>query len=136
MGDDPEASPTPTPMLEALFVYTRALRLYEVEEYDQSISSFGQVIKRLPNFAQAYRGRALVYHKEERLTLAMEDLDKAIEVKPDYADAYRDRGTLFQQLGERDKAIADLEKALTLFHPVREFSKIAETRTELAALRP
>ena len=66
----------------------------------------------------------------------MEDLDKAIEVKPDYADAYRDRGTLFQQLGERDKAIADLEKALTLFHPVREFSKIAETRTELAALRP
>ena len=123
-------------MLEALFVYTRAVRLYEVEEYDDSVSAYGQVIRRLPYFAEAYHGRALAYHKDERVGLAMEDLDKAIELKPDFAQAYKDRAAILQEMGETQKAIADLERAVEYFHPVREFRQLAEARKELAALAP
>lgn len=132
----PEVSPTATPMLDALFVYTRAIRLYEVEEWDDSIAAFGQVIRRLPDFAQAYRGRGLGYQKKELTAFAMEDFDKAIELKPDFADAYRDRGVLFEELGQRDRAIADLQLALSLYNPVREFAQIVDARRRLEALTP
>lgn len=132
----PEVSPTATPMLDALFVYTRAIRLYEVEEWDDSIAAFGQVIRRLPTFAQAYRGRGLGYQKKELTAFAMEDFDKAIELKPDYADAYKDRGVLFEELGQRDRAIADLRLALSLYNPVREFGQMVDARQRLEALTP
>jgi len=132
----PEVSPTATPMLDALFIYTRAIRLYEVEEWDDSIAAFGQVIRRIPNFAQAYRGRALGYQKKELTAFAMEDFDKALELKSDYADAYKDRGVLFEELGQRDRAIADLQQALSLYNPVREFAQIVDVRRRLEDLTP
>ena len=132
----PEVSPTATPMLDALFVYTRAIRLYEVEEWDDSSAAFGQVIRRIPHFAQAHRGRGLGYQKKELTAFAMEDFDKALELKPDYADAYKDRGVLFEELGQRDRAIADLQRALSLYNPVREFAQIVDVRRRLEDLTP
>ena len=135
---EPTATPTPTvtPAVTGLFDYTRAIRLLEVQEFEQAVARFTLVIRRQPDFAQAYRGRALAYYRAERpqVDLALEDLDKAIELKPEFAGAYRDRAVIWQDKGDIQKAAADLEKALSLYNPIRDPARIAEVLAMLDSL--
>lgn len=128
-------SPTARPASAGLFDYTQAVRLLEVQEFTRAIAAFGLVIRRLPDFAEAYRGRAIAYFKEDLFDLALEDFDKAIELKPGLAAAYADRAILFQDRGETKKAIADLEKAISTYDPVRDSFKIAELTVIVGDLR-
>ncbi len=132
----PSPSPTALPASAGLFDYSRAVRLLEVQEFTQAIAAFGLVIRRLPEFAEAYRGRGIAYYKEDLFDLALEDFDKAIELKPGLGGAYADRATIFQDRGETEKAIADFEKAISTYDPVRDAFMIAELRAILGNLRP
>ena len=131
----PSPSPTPRPASAGLFDYTRAVRLLEVQEFTQAIAAFGLVIRRLPDFAEAYRGRGIAYYKEDLIDLALEDFDKAIELKPGLARAYADRATIFEDRGETEKAIAEIEKAISMYDPVRDAFRIAELRAIVGDLR-
>ena len=119
-----------------LFDYSRAVQLLEIQEFTQAIAAFGLVLRRLPEFAEAYRGRGVAYYKEELFDLALEDFDKAIELKPGLARAYADRAIVFQDRGDTEKAIAEFEKAISLYDPVRDAFRIAELRAILRDLRP
>ena len=130
--ETPKVTPTPTPQLEALFNYTRAVRLLEVSEYKDAISAYGIVIRKLPDLYLAYYGRGLAYFHEELFDLALEDFDKAIEIKPDYGDAYLSRAVLHRDTDETEKAITDVRSALASFDEVRERGKI---RVATALLR-
>ena len=130
------SEPTARPASAGLFDYSRAIRLLEIQEFTQAIAAFGLVLRRLPDFAEAYRGRGIAYYKEDLFDLALEDFDKAIELKPGLAGAYADRATVFQDRGETKKAIADLEKAISTYDPIRDGRRIAELRAILGNLRP
>ena len=132
----PTPSPTARPASAGLFDYSRAIRLLEVQEFTQAIAAFGLVLRRLPDFAEAYRGRGVAYYKEDLFDLALEDFDKAIELKPGLARAYADRATLFQDRGETEKAIADFEKAISVYDPIRDAFRISELRAIMGNLRP
>lgn len=136
----PTATPSPSPTAlrpsAGLFNYSRAIRLLEIQEFTQAIAAFGLVIRRLPDFAEAYRGRGVAYFKEDLIDLALEDFDKAIELKPGLARAYDDRATVFQDRGETDKAIADFEKAISLYDPARDAFRILELAAILGNLPP
>ena len=129
-------TPTPTPQLEALFQYTRAVRLLEAAMYEEAIPAFGLVIRRLPNLAEAYQYRGRAYFHEEQPALALEDFDRAIELKPELADAYKNRAILYSDQGKTEQAIADLEKALTLYNRDRDARDIIEVFRLLNELRP
>ena len=131
----PTSTPTPASPAAGLFEYSRAIRLLEVQEFTQAIAAFGLVIRKLPDFAQAYRGRGVAYYREELLDLALEDFDAAIDLKPGYAGAYADRAVVYQDLGDIDKSIADLEKAISEFDPLRESLRLAAAERALERLR-
>lgn len=131
----PEPSPTATPQIAALFEYSRAVRLLEVQEFDDSIAAFGLVIRKLPEFARAYHGRGLAFYGDERLGLALEDFDTAIGLEPEYGPTYVARARLYIDEGETAKAVADLETALSVFSPVREGREIAAVRALLDSIR-
>ena len=118
-----------------MFIYARAVRLREVEEYKDSIQAYGLVVRRVPDFAGAYHGRGLSYYHDGQLEFALEDFDRAIELKPDFADAYKSRAVLYKDQGDTDMAIADLEQALSLYDRVRDGAKIVEARTLLRELK-
>ena len=111
------------------------MRLLQIGEYDQTVAAFGVVIRRLPDFAEAYHGRGLAHFHDERLDLALEDFDHAIELKPDLADAYVSRAALYMERGRVSNVIADLEKALSLYDPVRDAAEVAEVTRLLDELR-
>ena len=127
--------PTSTPQIAALFEYSRAVWLLEIQEFDDSIAAYGLVIRKLPEFARAYYGRGLAFYGDERSALALEDFDTAIDLEPEHGPAYVARARIYVDEGETDKAVADLEKALTVFSPVREGREIAATQAMLDSIR-
>ena len=131
----PAVSPTATAEVAALFDYSRAVRLLQVQEYDDSVAAFGLVIRKLPDFARAYRGRGLAYFGDERYGLAMEDYDTSIGLEPDFGATYVDRARLHIELGDTEAAIRDLEKALQVYHPIREGRRLAEAIDLLDSIR-
>ena len=135
----PTVSPTPeataTPQ-SALFEYSRAVILLEVQEFDRSIAAFGLVIRKLPDFARAYQGRGLAFFGDERYELAMEDFDTAIDLAPKFPGTYVDRARLSIRLENIDEAVRDLEQAILLYDPVRHGESLDAANKLLDSIRP
>ncbi|MXX52786.1 MAG: tetratricopeptide repeat protein, partial [Dehalococcoidia bacterium] len=133
---EPTAEPEPTPTVQtaALFEYSRAVRLLEVQEFDDAITAFDLVIRKLPDFGRAYYRRGLAFYGDERLALALEDFDKAVELEPEYAASYVARAKLHLDEGRKLEARADLEKALEVANPINIYDRsvIREARDLLA----
>ncbi len=129
---DPE--PTSTPELEALFIYNRAVRSLRIEEYNDAINSFTQVIRRMPNLAIAYKGRGAAYYHENRLELAIGDLEKALELDVDLGGAHMYLGMILRDQGNLIKAEEELTKAVNFIHPVREKWELLEAERALSEL--
>ena len=128
----PTATPEPeaTPQA-ALFEYSRARRLLEVQEFKDAITAFDLVIRKVPDFGRAYYYRGRAFEGDERIELAMEDYTKAIELEPTFPDTYVVRAGAYVEMGEREKARADLERALEVANPIRDAELIRLVRTLL-----
>ena len=126
--------PTPTPQTAALFEYSRAVRLLEVQEFDDAIISFDLVIRKLPDFGIAYYRRGLAFYGDDRPEFALEDFNKAIELEPEYARTYVARAKIYIDQGRTAEARADLEKAIEIANPIRDGNAILEARRLLASL--
>lgn len=126
--------PPPTPELEALFIYNRGVRSLRVEEYNDAVNAFTQVIRRMPNLAIAYKGRGAAYYHENRLELAIVDLEKALELDVDLGGAHMYLGMLLRDQGNLIRAEEELIKAVNLIHPVREKWELIEAERALSGL--
>ncbi len=126
----PEPTPEATPQA-ALFEYSRARRLLEVQEFKDAITAFDLVIRKVPDFGRAYYYRGLAFEGDERMELAMEDYAKAIELEPSFPDTYVVRARAYLEMGEREKARADFEKALEAANPIRDAELIRAVRSLL-----
>lgn len=139
---DVTATPQPSPTATAtepdvLFSYTAAVGLLNAAEYERAIARFTMVIRILPEFANAYHGRALAYYNQGFLDSALDDLNKAIELDSHFADAYRDRAVFYLNEGEPLNASKDLEKALEIYkeRELTEPAKIEDVERILRSLR-
>lgn len=65
------------------FIYARrglARTLMQLNEYEQSLEVFNEVIKKEPAFAASYANRGILYDRMGRYSEAVEDYKKAIEL--------------------------------------------------------
>ena len=136
----PTATPTPEPTATpepeatpqaALFEYSRARRLLEVQEFKDAITAFDLVIRKVPDFGRAYYYRGLAFEGDERMEPAMEDYAKAIELEPTFPYTYVVRAGAYLEMGEREKARADFEMALEVANPIRDADLIRLIRSLL-----
>ena len=130
----PEVTPTATPQLAALFEYSRAVRLLEIQEFDDSIAAFDLVIRKLPDFGRAYYRRGLAFNGDERVERALEDFATAIELEPDYPGPYIARARILIDRSDTDAARVDLEQAIDVANPIRDASAIRTARLLLGQL--
>ena len=130
----PEVDPTATPQIAALFEYMRAVRLLQVQEFDDAVTAFDLVIRKLPDFGRAYYGRGKAFYGDERFELALEDFETSIRLEPDHPGAYIARARLYLDREQRGDAVADLEKALEIANPIRDWQHIAEAEMMIADL--
>ena len=73
-----------------------------------------EVIRLMPDFAEAYNIRGNAKAVLNRNEDAIADYDEAIRLKSDYANAYYNRGTAKDELGQHEDAIADFDEAIRL----------------------
>ena len=111
---------SPTPKVDALFIYNRAVHSLRIEEYTDAVNSFSQVIKRMPDLAIAYKGRGGAYYYSERIDFAIEDLTAALSIDPNLGGAHMYLGMIYRDQGDMVKAEEYLNTAVELIHPIRE----------------
>jgi len=90
------------------------LAMFE-DKPEDAVKAASDVIKKVPEFAEAYQQRARAYTLQGKLKSAIADYDKSIELEPDNAEYWLGRSNfrIFQRL-DVVKAKADIEKAIQL----------------------
>lgn len=63
-----------------------ARSLMQLEEYEESLNMFTEVIEFKPNFAASYANRGILYDRMENYHAAIKDYRKALQLNPELAD--------------------------------------------------
>ena len=128
------AKATPTPEIEALFLYNRGLNLLRAEQFTESVNAFSTLIKRMPDLAIAYKSRGAAYYHLERLELAKKDLQKAMTLDIDLGGTHLYLGLIYKTEGNIQEAQRELQLAVNLIHPVRETEELRIAESALKDL--
>jgi tetratricopeptide (TPR) repeat protein len=80
---------------------------------DAAIADFNQAVALSPNYAAAYRGRALAALAKHELDPALADAERAMQIRSDAANLAA-RGRIREALNQKDAAISDFRAALTI----------------------
>lgn len=120
--DDPPAARDPDHDLgdgqklniEELQILIDGYRFSAKLQFDMAIQRFGELIKRHPQFAEAYRKRGQAYRRKGEFQHALKDYSQAIGLRPGRSEYYYDRAECFRQSGNAQGAVADYTKAIEL----------------------
>ncbi|MBD2185464.1 MULTISPECIES: tetratricopeptide repeat protein [Oscillatoriophycideae] len=92
----------------------RAQILIEAGEFSQAENELTQVISDLPDFAEAWNRRAVLYYTMGEYKKAIEDCEIAIKLNPVHFGALHGLGLCYAGLGEYRTAIQAFREALSI----------------------
>lgn len=88
---------------------------FEKRDFDKAMDDFTEIIRRSPDFSDAYYNRGNVYYEGKKdYDNAITDFTTAIDLVPDFALAYYARGVVYKKIGNTEMAETDFEKAKAL----------------------
>ena len=125
---------SPTPEIEALFLYNRGLNLLRSEQFIESVNAFSTLIKRMPDLAIAYKSRGAAYYHLERYELAKTDFQKALVLDVELGGTHLYLGLIHKKDGNVAEAKKELQMAINLIHPIRETEELLIAESALANL--
>jgi len=94
--------------------YLSAMIYFVDQNYGNSISEFGLVIKKDPTHIRALFNRALAFGMLEDYSSAIEDLSTCISLNPTYGFAYFSRAYWHEFTNKFNEAKSDYEKSIQL----------------------
>lgn len=86
---------------------------YVIDNNQDAIKYFTEVIENHPNSSSGYLNRSCVYKYQNDTERAIKDLSKAISIDNSEPNLYMDRADLYAGSKDWEKAKADIEKALS-----------------------
>ncbi len=86
--------------------------LYELKNYEESISAYNKAIKLKPNFAEALSNLANVYRDLGLLEKALINYEKAISINSNYAIAYSNKSIVLKELKLLEDALKSANTAI------------------------
>lgn len=95
--------------------YTNAVRMLELQQYEQGIAALLQVTDTAPNVTAAHIDLGIGYARSGELDKAEESFKKALQLNPRHPIAYNELGMVYRRKGMFREARASYEKALELF---------------------
>ncbi|MBR8839434.1 MAG: tetratricopeptide repeat protein [Stigonema ocellatum SAG 48.90 = DSM 106950] len=95
-------------------LYKQANTLYELQRYQDALTSYEQAVEIRPDYAQAWNGQAKTLSELKKYQEALTAYDKAIQIQPNYLEAWSGRGFVLNKLQRYQEAIASFEKTLQL----------------------
>jgi Tfp pilus assembly protein PilF len=95
--------------------YANAVRMLELQQYEQGIAALRQVTDTAPNVTAAHIDLGIGYARSGELDKAEESFKKALQLNPRHPIAYNELGMVYRRKGMFREARASYEKALELF---------------------
>jgi tetratricopeptide (TPR) repeat protein len=95
-------------------LYSRGTKEMAAGELQKSISTFTQIIRTRPDFAEAWNKRATLYFFTGELEKSLADCYEVIKRNPNHFGALAGYGQIYLQLGQPDQALRYLEKAYAI----------------------
>ncbi len=89
-------------------------RYLENENLLEAVKHFTAVIDALPDFAEGYNQRAIVYYVMEKWNNALEDCVQTVKLNPYHFGAYAGMGHVYLRLGQIGKAVNAYRHALQI----------------------
>jgi tetratricopeptide (TPR) repeat protein len=92
------------------------LAYYHLEQYDEALAQFDQLLRTQPQDYRGYYNQGLVYTAQGQLESALSSYGEALRFAPQQpqiqAEIYRDRGAAYLLLSRYGAAIRDLDQAI------------------------
>ena len=98
--------------IDALF--KKGVAQMNAADGDAAIATFTQVIRKKPDFAEAWNKRATVYFFMRRFKESLADCDEVIKRNPLHFGALSGYGQIYAQMEEFDKALDYFERAIAI----------------------
>jgi tetratricopeptide (TPR) repeat protein len=80
----------------------------------QAITTFSEIIRFKPDFAEAWNKRATVYYYVGDLQKSLADCDEVMKRNPNHFGALSGYGQIYAQMGDFDQALRYFEKAYAI----------------------
>ena len=93
-------------------LYQRGLQQMETSKMQDAVTTFSEIIRRKPAFAEAWNKRATIYYVLGDYEASMKDCDEVLKRNPNHFGALSGYGQMHINLGNFEQAIAYLERAL------------------------
>jgi tetratricopeptide (TPR) repeat protein len=116
--------------------WERGLENQKNGKYQLAIEDYTDVIRLVPDLADAYNNRAWIYawYLKTNFDQAIADANQALKLKPNKANYLDTRGWAYLGKGDYDRAIADFNAALRISPSLESsINGIAKARQEQAA---
>jgi len=95
-------------------LHAKAYYLQSIDEIQESLDVFQQIINIDPFYTPAYFNSGLLYLDIKQFDKAIEQFSIAIKTDPLYLDAYYFRGMTYELAGKKEKATEDYNQVLIL----------------------
>ena len=95
-------------------VFQKGSVYQHINDLDEAVSCYKQVLKRQPNHAEAYNNLGNVLRAKGQLDEAIGSFCRAIEIKPDYSKAYYNKGNVLAEQFQFKAAIDSFNSALSI----------------------
>jgi len=112
-------------------LFTVGVEQMRRRQLDAAITTFSQVIRRKPEFAEGWNKRATVYFMLGDYTKSLSDCDEVVRRNPYHWGALSGYGMIYLQLDQPGRALEYFERALAV-NP--NLSRVEDTIEELKAL--
>ena len=94
--------------------YRRGNLRLEDGKPEVALREFDTVLKRDPNHAPSYLGRALALMALQQNDEALVSFAQAVQIRPHFSAVFANRGILHDRMGRYAEAISDYRKALSI----------------------
>lgn len=124
------------PNEEADALMLEGMEALKREELELALKRFTELVKKEPNFAEAWNKRATVHFLMDNYTKALSDLEETLKLEPRHFGALSGLGTIFAELDQPHPAIQVFERVLEI-HPnakgvkqrIRKLEELVKGRT-------
>lgn len=93
-------------------LYLRGVQQMELSRLEDAVTTFTEIIRRKPAFAEAWNKRATLHYMMGEYALSMNDCDEVLKRNPNHFGALSGYGQMYLNQGNLEKAITYLERAL------------------------
>ena len=97
-----------------ILLYSRGVSYEAIGNRDRALSDFDAAFVLLPDFANVYLYRGIIWGDKREYRRALQDLFTARKLKPDDPLIFNNLGNVYEKLGELDEAIENYGRAILL----------------------